>query len=303
MQKTLNIWKITDGKQGHENQSNGLIAAIGKMCDVEESNVSVSELPNPAMMFLNWIFRKKPSIFPQNRPDLIIGAGHKTHAAILLAKSFCGGTTVVLMKPSLPLKRFDIVVVPKHDEVTTRKNTIEINGVLNDVEYVENKDMNKGLLLIGGESLHYIWDDKKVIEQIKQILQRDTNVQWTLTTSRRTPDTFLKLLNEIDVDVVPFEKTDAQWMRDKYKNTGQIWVTPDSVSMVYESLSSGAATYVFALEPSSTESRVRKGLKWLLEDGKVMPFDCWEQDTSSVHMPCRCDESTRVAELILEHLA
>ncbi len=302
MQKTLNIWKITDGKQGHDSQSEGLIAAIRKKCEVKETAITAGIFPNPMLMFLFWVFRKRPSFFPQTNPDLIIGAGHKTHAAMLLAKSFCCGTTVVLMKPSLPLIRFDIVVVPRHDEVTPSENTIEINGVLNAIEFVDDKDMNKGLMLIGGESSHYVWDDNCVIEQINQIVQRETDVKWTLTTSRRTPTTFLQLLTEIDVDVVPFEKTDTQWMQDQYKTSGQIWVTPDSVSMVYEALSSGAATYVFGLEPNSTQSRVRTGLEWLLEDGKVMSFGSWEQNVS-VHTPCRCNEATRVAELILERIS
>ena len=51
MQKTLNIWKFTDGKQGHISQSDGLVAAIRKSHDVVEYVVDVNELPNAFFMF------------------------------------------------------------------------------------------------------------------------------------------------------------------------------------------------------------------------------------------------------------
>ena len=303
MSKTLKIWKIVDGKQGHESQSDGLIAAIRKKREIEEFVVRTEDLPNPFCMLLHWIIRKKPSAFPSQAPDVIIGAGHKTHAAMLLAKSFCGGLTVVLMKPSLPLKRFDVVVVPKHDAVAPLENSIETNGVLNAVAFVKNKDIQKGLFLIGGESSHYRWDNARIATQIKEVVLQDAKVQWALTTSRRTPETFLELLQDIQVNIVPIEETDSTWMHAQFNSSGQIWVTPDSVSMVYEALSSGAATFVFSLEKNANHSRVRSGLACLVEDGAVMQYETWKEDPKKQHKPHAFDEASRVASFILERLA
>jgi len=168
MQKTLNIWKFTDGKQGHISQSDGLIAAIRKSRDVVESVVDANEMPSAFAMFFRWLFRKRPAIFPNNTPDFIIGAGHRTHASILLANALCGGKTIVLMKPSLPIRRFDFVVVPKHDYVQPRANVIETKGVLNAVTFVLEKDLQKGLMLIGGKSKHYEWDGSRIATQVKK---------------------------------------------------------------------------------------------------------------------------------------
>ena len=302
MQKTLNIWKFTDGKQGHISQSDGLIAAIRKSHDVVESVVDVNELPNAFFMFFSWLFRKRPAIFPNNTPDFIIGAGHRTHAAMLLANALCGGKTIVLMKPSLPLKRFDFVVVPRHDHVRLRANVIETQGALNAVPFVSEKDMNTGIILIGGESKHYVWDSERIAMQIKQVVQQDASVSWTLTTSRRTPKLFLQLLSGLTLEMVPFEKTDEDWLLEKYKSSGKIWVTPDSVSMVYESLSSGAVTNVFSLVPSDTKSRVRSGLEELLANKSLLSFEDWEQEIERPLLQCEFDESTRVAKIILNDI-
>jgi hypothetical protein len=253
-------------------------------------------------MFFRWLFRKRPAIFPNNTPDFIIGAGHRTHAAMLLANALCGGKTIVLMKPSLPLKRFDFVVVPRHDHVQLRANVIETKGVLNAVTFVLEKDLQKGLMLIGGKSKHYEWDGSRIATQVKKIVNQDKKLRWTLTTSRRTPESFLQLLEGLEIEIVPFEETDATWLLEKYKSSGKIWVTPDSVSMVYESLSSGAVTNVFSLVPSDTKSRVRSGLEELFANKSLLSFEDWEQEIERPPLQCEFDESARVAKIILNDI-
>ncbi len=303
MQRPLNIWKITDGKPGHESQIDGLIGAIRASCEVDESVIQVKKSPSVFSLFFSWLFRKRPSLFPQDSPDLIVGAGHRTHSTMLLAKSFCGGKTVVLMKPSLPLKRFDFIVVPCHDQVQPSANVIETQGALNSVPFVRGKDMQTGLMLVGGESKHYAWDNENILSQIKHIIEQDTNIRWTLTTSRRTPETFLQLLDGSAIEVVPFENTDSNWLLAHYRQSGRIWVTPDSVSMVYESLSSGAITNIFSIEPSTASSRVRAGLEKLIEDKTVCSFEDWKQESKFEQLPKEFSESDRVASIILDKIA
>jgi mitochondrial fission protein ELM1 len=303
MKQSLNIWKFTDGKQGHVSQSDGLIAAIRKSHEVIESVIEVNQMPSAFFMLFNWIFRKRPAIFPSNTPDFIIGAGHRTHASMLLATSLCGGKTIVLMKPSLPLRQFNFVIVPKHDGLPPRGNIIEIQGVLNAIEHVKGKSMQCGLMLIGGDSSHFVWDDTQVIKQITEIIESDKQVSWTLTTSRRTPDSFLQLLDGLQITVMSFEETDKTWLHEQYKKAGRIWVTPDSVSMVYEALSSGAVSNVFSLLPKGKISRVRMGLENLIDMGSVRTFEYWKEHPSIEEVSSSCNESTRVATLILESIS
>ena len=302
MQHSLNIWKVTDGKPGHESQTDGLIAAIRALRGVTETIIHVNKRPNIFPMFFCWLFRNRPSVFPAGTPDLIIGAGHRTHSWLLLARSLCGGKTIVLMKPSLPLKRFDYVVVPKHDYVQPRANVIETKGMLNAVTFVLEKDLQKGLMLIGGKSKHYEWDGSRIATQVKKIVDQDKKVRWTLTTSRRTPESFLQLLEGLEIEIVPFEETDVTWLLELYKASGKIWVTPDSVSMVYESLSSGAMTSVFSLAPSKAPSRVRNGLEQLMKNTLVGSFDALEDGLIREQAPSEFNESERVANIILDDI-
>lgn len=303
MPKTLNIWKCIDGKQGHVSQSDGLISAIKASHEVAESVIDVRKMPSAFSMLFHWVFRKRPTMLPSNVPDLIIGAGHRTHSTLLLAKSLCGGRSVVLMKPSLPLKRFDYVIVPKHDVLQPRVNVIETQGALNAVPFVHDKDLRKGLMLIGGESKHYEWEDERVAQQVKEIVEQDASVSWTLTTSRRTPDSFLQFLEGVPLAIVPFEETDATWLLNQYEVSGKVWVTPDSVSMVYESLSSGAVTNIFSLSPSAATSRVRAGLEKLVENKTVCSFDDWDQNPKQEQTPVAFNESARVANILLADIA
>ena len=304
----LTIWKFVDGKRGHESQSSGLIEAIGKNQDIQVHEIQTATLPRLPFQILGWFIRKKPNTYPSSRPDLIIGAGRQTHVPMLIAKSFCGGKTVVLMRPSLPTSFYDLVVVPQHDEVVLRDNIVEIKGVLNVIKHSADKDEHNGLMLIGGQSTHYKWNNQQVVEQIKQIVRNDATVQWTITTSRRTPESFIPLIQDLciseNLDVVPFEETDQQWMLDQFRFASQIWVTPDSVSMVYEALSSGAIVRIFLLDPKESKkvSRVVHGLQELVQESTVGTFEKWKEDPDCVTKPELFNEAERVAQIVVEQL-
>ena len=296
------IWRFTDGKLGHENQSAGLVSALSRTQKVNLIDFPVDILPSSCVLLLKSMFRSNIKEFSKPKPDLIIGAGRKTHIPMLVAKARCGGKLVVLMRPSIPMRLFDLTVAPKHDNVPLRENVIESEGALNAVEFVENKNKNIGLMLIGGESPHYRWDGTRIANQIKQITEQEPEVDWTLTTSRRTPENFLNLLREIQIEVVPFDETDNEWMARHYAQSGQIWVTPDSVSMVYEALSSGAVTNVFSIDPSGKESRVRDGLNSLIQHDVVSTFDSWKKNPTTQNVLSHFNESARIADHILEQL-
>ena len=64
------------------------------------------------------------------------------------------------MKPSLPLKFFDLCVIPKHDDVKSGSNIIITNTPLVNFNLNMKKKENMALFLIGGPSKHYYWDSK-----------------------------------------------------------------------------------------------------------------------------------------------
>ncbi len=300
--KPLVVWCFQDDKPGHINQTRGLLAALEREKNLETYEISASEFGSPLSLLYNWLIRKLPSSCPAAPPDLILGAGHLTHLPMLLARSITGGKTAVLMKPTLPVRLFDLVIAPEHDALQSADNVILTKGVLNSIEYSGEKSTQHGLILIGGESRHFTWNDEQVIEQILLQVNNDPYVQWLLTTSRRTPRSFLqKLTNQAlsnQLEIVPCEQTESGWLNKKMAWAGQIWVTPDSVSMVYEALTSGSSVGLYNLD--GRNGRIKRQLDHLTERGYVTSFQEWMKNKALKTPTSGFNEANRVAELILE---
>lgn len=293
------IWRICDHKPGHDNQSHGLIHALAEITDVECVDVPV------APKWQNWLWWLG-GMFPLGeylpRPNLILGAGHATHVAVLAARRACGGKAIVLMKPSLPLRLFDLCVVPEHDALAAMKNLIETRGVLNIVEPCETHEVSRGLILIGGPSSSCGWDTSAMIEQILAVANAQPAVQWRLTTSRRTPAEFVAALEQCrigNLTVITYEKTRPGWVPRELGRAAQVWVSADSVSMVYEALTSGAAVGLFDV-PTKEMGRVARGMQQLCQEGWVTRFADWNVQSPLPSAPAKLHEARRCAELICD---
>lgn len=259
MQAAIPIWCVTDDKPGHRSQLQGLAEALA-----ERTACVVRWLPvGPGL-------RREASALGE-RPQLILCAGHRTHWPSLRLKWRHGGILVALLKPSLPRQLFDLCVIPEHDGARPGRRVVLTCGTLNDIRPAAAPDPGRGLILIGGPSRHHRWEDDDMLDRIDRLRGALPAVSWTLTTSRRTPDSFLAAaaaLTDDQLKVVPVAETDRAWLRRHYDQCGVIWVTEDSASMVYESLTAGASVGVLPV-PRHSESRVSRGLDKLLRDGWV----------------------------------
>ncbi|MFZ3175345.1 MAG: mitochondrial fission ELM1 family protein [Thiobacillus sp.] len=294
----LIVWIVSDGKPGHVNQSRGLAEALARATTTEIHTFRV--LP-PWRAWLALLLKR----FPDNaltQPDLILGAGHATHPTLLAARRAHGGRAVVLMKPSLPRCCFDLCILPRHDDIATDAHTLVTEGALNRIRPATARDANRGLLLIGGTSPHFEWDSDAIQVQIKRILARTPDMQWTLTTSRRSPKDFLALLPQHpQLSIVPHTATSPDWLPEQLARCGTVWVTPDSASMVFEALTAGAAVGVFDL-PASPKSRVGRAIAQLADAQRITRFANWcanDQLQPNTHPLAEAD---RCAEWILEWL-
>ncbi|MEZ5574345.1 MAG: ELM1/GtrOC1 family putative glycosyltransferase [Candidatus Competibacteraceae bacterium] len=85
-----------------------------------------------------------------------------------------GARAVVLMRPSLPLALFDLCLIPEHDTPPVRANVVlATRGALNRIQPSSNLESRQGLLLIGGPSAHFGWDDAGLRAQIAAVLAAD----------------------------------------------------------------------------------------------------------------------------------
>jgi hypothetical protein len=295
--RPLVVWVVSDGKPGHVNQSMGLSDALARATSVETFTL-------PALAAwragLAWLVKRMPGA-PLPAPDLVVGAGHATHAALLAAKRAFGTRAVVLMKPTLPRRWFDLCILPEHDGVAADDRTLVTAGALNRVRR-GLRDEARGLLLIGGVSPHFDWNSDAIAVQIKSVLARTPGVQWTLTTSRRTPADFVALLPAApNLSVIPHTETPPDWLPAQLSRSATVWVTPDSASMVYEALTAGADVGVFDL-PVRPASRVAQGIAHLADAQRVTRFSSWCADGRLHPNLHPLAEADRCAAWILEWL-
>ncbi len=299
--RPLIIWRLTDGKPGHEKQTLGLAHALlskrpGECFDL------VAPVRSTAL--LHWLQGRFPAGNGLPAPDLLLAAGHATHFAVLAARRAHGGKAILLMKPSLPLALFDLCVIPEHDNPPQRDNVVPIRGVLNDVRTAATASPDHGLILIGGVSAHFGWDDAAVATAVVAIARSTPQIAWQLTTSRRTPATFLDALPHplpTNLELIPHHETGPGWLEAALAEAGQVWVTEDSVSMLYESLTAGAGVGLLRL-PQPRDSRVRRGVEKLVADGWVTPYEAWQHGLPIARRLEKFNEASRVTDLILEKM-
>ncbi len=275
----LAVWRFVDGKPGHERQTEGLLRALSEFIRLTVTNVPVS-----GGIFC-WATKLRHLLkHPENHPDLLVGAGHKTHFPMILCRPFTKAKSVVLMKPSLPRCCFDFCIASSHDDVSASDHrTLIVRGVLNPLTPSQNHDPKKGLILLGGPCRHVQWSDEAILRQVQQIASQIPEVQWIATASRRTPLSLREKLQSLAVPnlcYVPPTETDPNWMPEHLGRASQTWVSPDSVSMIHEALTAGCRVGVFDL-PWKKNSKWKTALEELAhstlwEYSPVMIYSKWK---------------------------
>jgi hypothetical protein len=293
--RPLKIWLLCDGKPGHENQSLGLAEAIGRRVPAEIHRISLAGKRG-------LIGRIRAALvgssgFP--KPDLILGAGHATHPALWWLGRKHQAKTVVLMKPSIPIGWFDLCIAPNHDFPAggDRPNLILTRGALNRVT-PRNAEKTGKLILIGGPSKTHGWDGAGILDMLAQATDRGG---WELSDSRRTPEGFLDEARAKLPGVTVFSNHDTppDWVPVKLRAAKEVWVTEDSVSMIYEALTSGARVGLLPAPRLTRDSRVIWSVEALVADGFVTPFAKWADSHRIAQPPELLQEADRCAGILL----
>lgn len=293
MKRKLRIWLFKDGKLGHEKQTLGLIQALKEFFDVDTTTYQTSTSTYKKIKRLLCATSQKA-----NKPDLILGAGHQTHIPMLAARLKTRTRIVVLMKPSLPKSWFDLVVVPKHDNIEPHSGIFITNGAITDQRLSTCQQINRGLVLLGGPSKHYEWNTISITEQIKTIATGGKDIVWTVTNSRRTPNTTLPAIASLclsNVSVKDHKNTGANWLQHTLAKSATVWVSEDSISMIYESLSSGAKIGLLTV-PRTTHNKLSKNIDQLIDDGWLTAYSAWCGGAPLTTAPEPLDEARRLAE-------
>ncbi|MEM7406051.1 MAG: ELM1/GtrOC1 family putative glycosyltransferase [Pseudomonadota bacterium] len=295
--RPLAIWRYCDGLRGHENQTAGLTEALARRIPIACTDVRVQGR-----------FGATSGEPETGGPDLVIGAGHRTHRALLKAKARTSARAVLLMRPSGATSRFDLCVIPQHDRPDEqleahRPAVLCTRGVLNRVTPSSSERSGATVVAIGGPSRHHDWLGAELLAQLTEIAARASDAApLTVTNSRRTPVETWSAIESAQLphtQLVEWARQPAGWLVEQMATASTVWVTEDSVSMVYEALSSGAGVGLLAI-PRRRVSRVLHGVTALIADGSVTLFQMWQQGASITAPRTPLAEADRVARWIVE---
>ncbi len=277
-------WILADNRPGTASQSIGLANEIGLEYKIITLDYSFfSFLPNfflsKSLLHLSRTTKEKFKNLDY-LPKLVISAGRRAAPVALYLKNLSQKQTkiVQIMHPNLDFSKFDLVILPKHDNIAEVRfpNLITTIGALtkiNEKNLVEEKEKfasefaniekTKIALLLGGSSnktKFSIKSAKKLAEIVSKI-SLNMQAKLLVLTSRRSGEELAQAVeSSLNCDFQFFD-----WPEVKDKNpylailsyADFFIITGDSVSMISECCSTGKPVYIFDKEKISS-SKHRK---------------------------------------------
>jgi hypothetical protein len=209
--RTLSIWAVSDGRAGIENQALGLAEAVARLTParVETKRIAYRGPTGRLPQRLNVIPRAL--LAPASRlappwPDLWIAAGRATLPLSARVKRWSGGKTFVLQlqDPRWPLRLFDLVIPPEHDELAGA-NVFPILGSPHRVtperlqgaypafrQVIDPLPSPRVAVLVGGRSKAHDLPSELAADFAEELAGLPGSL--LLTFSRRTPDEVRRLM-------------------------------------------------------------------------------------------------------------
>ena len=292
-----NILILSDDKTGHLRQAQALSKIISeylkeKGAGVRIDNVEVyfkSKFAQSALTFSscladrfhcqgclwclrNFLTENTYKTLISKKPDVIISCGSSLAPVNFILARENLAKSIVIMRPSiLSVKRFDLVVIPRHDSPIKRRNVVVTEGALNliDESYLKERarklrqsvlsargeltDICFGLLL-GGDTKGFslgIETVSGVIRQIKSACEK-LKADILVTTSRRTSPDIENLVKEefsnyprCKLLIVANEKNIPEAVGGILGLSQIIITSPESISMISEAVNSNRYVLVF----------------------------------------------------------
>lgn len=309
LETPLQVAAFLDTRPGHIKQTLGVLDALKEFTEIRVHQVPVPHLGVTGEV-MNWL---KYALVPGSSHfanlsdcDFFIGTGSRTHIPMLNCKKKYGIPVLTCMAPAPIIRgRFDLCFVPQHDRLPPDKNIFVTLGPPNRSRLTDCQDPQQGLILIGGrDDKSHRWDTGSVINQISSLVSREHCIQWLVTTSPRTPDETAASLKALAADFgnaqfVPFSDTGPGWIEKEYAANQTVWVTADSMSMVFEALSAGCRVGLLPVAWKSQHNKFQLCEDDLNKKGYTVSFSEWEKGKASWALSRPLNEARRCAKEIL----
>lgn len=317
------IWTLSDGHAGNVRQATALAAALGD--NAARAWTLAAKAP------WRWLAPHRPpgsawafgGEFRRSLnapPALAIGCGRQAALATRLLREH-GARAVQILDPRIDPRHWDLVITPAHDQLHG-DNVLPMLGSLNPVDdawLAQARDdfsvlaplpYPRTTLLLGGPSRHARMGDALAAHfaRLERVLRREGG-SLLVTTSRRTPDAWRALVRQ-HFATIPGMRWFAGTPGAQSPATGEddnpypgllawadrIVCTPDSVNMLSEACATRVP--VFAIDPASTQGRLRRFNEALIADGRLRVLD----DELAAYPVEPLRETARVAAAVRERL-
>ncbi len=290
------ILLLSDGKTGHLRQSQavaallqGLLKKNGIRADIDTKEIgfrssfgrraltvcgvfSGTYSCQGCMQCLKGLLAKETYGYLMGKKyDYIVSCGSSLAAVNLLLSRENRAKSITIMRPSLlSIGKFDLAVMPRHDNPPKRKNVVATDGALNLInpEYLNmaSQALAKrfGLkdgatvfsigLLLGGDTKDFSLSRESVSEAIAQIkaVTEKLDARILVTTSRRTSGEVQRLVKgsfkgypRAAAVVIANEENVAEAVGGILGLSNVAVVSAESISMISEAASSGRFVVVF----------------------------------------------------------
>lgn len=291
----INIWAVSDGRAGIENQALGLAEAISRRAPIKLTTKRV-QLRTP----WRWLpagFTPSPrqalaigaDAIERPWPDIWIGCGRASIPFSLGVKRWSNDQTFVvqLQDPRVNPREFDVVVPPIHDKLEG-PNVLPIVGACHRVtperldeavlDYpapLEDMASPRFAVLIGGKSKRQDISPQRArdIADALTRVQRETGGTLWVTLSRRTSEAAkLQLRTYLAPHCAIFYENEG--VNPYFAMLGaadHVFVTADSVNMATEAAATGKPIHILSVDGSA--GKLEGFHKSLQRRGCARPFN------------------------------
>ncbi|MCX5710087.1 MAG: ELM1/GtrOC1 family putative glycosyltransferase [Candidatus Omnitrophica bacterium] len=300
---TYKIWKhglerdiliLWDGRAGHLRQAQAAAALLSENLKTRNIEAIIQEVEvKPGAG--NYAGLKRFS------PDFIISCGASTAKINYRLSKVNQAKSIVIMRPGLmSINKFDLAIIPRHDNPPERRNVVETSGALNliDEDYLKEQAAKLNLkaanyigLLLGGPSKKFALTKERVLEVARQLKKgaQELGADILISTSRRTPKDIENLIRDEFKDypackllVIANEKNIPEAVGGILGLSSLVIISPESISMVSEAASSGKHVLVF--KEKGLSSKHARFLEYLAEN-------------KYIHLTDACDLAAKIAQI------
>jgi len=291
----INVWTVTDGRAGIENQALGLAEAMSRRTPIRLTTKRIqvrapwSWLPSGFIPAPRAVLTPRSDDIEPPWPDIWIGCGRASIALSMGVRTWSQQRTLVvqLQDPRVNPREFDVVAAPIHDGLEGQ-NVLAMVGACHRVtpqrldqavlEYpapLEDMASPRFAVLIGGKSKRQDISAKRAreISDGLAILQRQTGGTLLATLSRRTSEAAkLQFRTWLAPHCAVFY--DGEGVNPYFALLGagdHIFVTTDSVNMATEAAATGKPIHLLGVDGDA--GKLARFHQSLVRRGCARPFN------------------------------